>query len=79
MVSKVQKWGDSLGVRIPNKFAEEVGLSEESVVELSVEHGRIVVARARSEWQLSDLVSKISPANTHRELGWGKAEGTEAC
>lgn len=78
MVSKVQKWGNSLAVRIPKTFAEEVDLAEDSSVEISVEDGRIVVAPARPEWQLSDLVSGITQANRHREILWGKRSGSEA-
>lgn len=77
MVSKIQKWGNSLAVRIPKPFADEMNLAEESSVQISVENGRIVVAPTKREWQLTDLVSKITPANTHRESGWGKPEGAE--
>ena len=78
VVSKVQKWGNSLAVRIPKTFAEEVNLAEESNVEISVEDGRIVVAPAKQKWQLNELVSKITPSNTHGEFEWGKPEGGEA-
>lgn len=78
MVSKVQKWGNSLAVRIPKAFAEEVDLAEDSSVEIFIEDGRIVVAPAKTKWQLSELISGITPANAHRELVWGKPSGSEA-
>ena len=78
MVSKVQKWGNSLAVRIPKTFAEEVELAEDSSVEITVQDGRIVVAPSRPEWQLSELISGITRANTHREFGWGKRAGSES-
>ncbi len=78
MVSKVQKWGNSLALRIPKTFAEEVDLAEGSRVEISIEDGRIVVAPAKREWKLSQLVAGISPANTHGEIVWGKPAGSEA-
>ncbi len=78
MVSKVQKWGNSLAVRIPKTFAEEVEIAEDSSVEISVQDGRIVVAPAKPEWRLSELVSGITRANTHHETVWGKPSGSEA-
>lgn len=78
MVLKVQKWGNSLAVRIPKTFAKEVDLAEDSSVEISVEEGRIVVAPAKPEWLLSHLISGITRANTHREIAWDKPSGSEA-
>ncbi len=78
MVSRIQKWGNSLAVRIPKTFAQEVGLAEDSNVEISAEDGRIVVAPAKPEWHLSQLISGITAANTHREIVWGKSSGSEA-
>ncbi len=48
MHSKVQKWGNSLALRIPKAFALEVGLSEDAPVEVSVRQGHLVVAPVRS-------------------------------
>ena len=39
MKTRVQKWGNSLAVRIPKSFAAEVGLHEDAAVELSVAKG----------------------------------------
>ena len=78
MVSKVQKWGNSLAIRIPRAFAEETAIAEDTSVEIFVEDGRIVVAPARHEWRLSQLLAKMTPENTHREISWGKAAGKEA-
>jgi len=77
MVSKVQKWGNSLAIRIPKAFAEEADIAEDSSVDISVEDGRIVVAAARRKWTLGHLVASITPANAHRELVWGEPTGRE--
>ena len=44
MVTRVRKWGNSLGLRIPRAFAAEAGVAEDSSVELSVENGALLVA-----------------------------------
>lgn len=39
MLTKIQKWGNSLALRIPKAFAEEVGLASETAVEIRVVEG----------------------------------------
>jgi antitoxin MazE len=78
VVSKVQKWGNSLAIRIPKAFAEEAELREGSSVEISVESGRIILAPAGKEWTLEHLVGKIRSANAHREVIWGESVTNES-
>ena len=77
MVTTVQRWGNSLAVRIPKPFAAEAQLSENSDVDISVEHGRIVITRAKRDWNLARLLKQISPSNLHREVEWGDSRGKE--
>jgi antitoxin MazE len=78
MVTTIQRWGNSLGVRIPKPFAVQAGLSENSEVDISVEDGRIVVSPAVKEWKLDDLLARIIPRNAHKEISWGDKAGAEA-
>jgi antitoxin MazE len=78
MQTTVQRWGNSLAVRIPKAFAAQANLSEDTAVEMSVEGDRIVLAPARREWTLAELVRQISPANRHDEVEWGESAGREA-
>ena len=77
MVTTIQRWGNSLAIRIPKPFAQEAQLAEDSDVEMSVEAGRIIISHARKQWKLSDLLEDISPANRHREVKWGETRGKE--
>lgn len=77
MHSRIQKWGNSLAVRIPKAFAAQARLEEDSQVEISVDGDTIVVTALRREWQLDDLVNAITKANLHREHDWGGRVGTE--
>jgi antitoxin MazE len=45
MQSKVQRWGNSLAVRIPRAFAQGIGLEEDSAVEISVNGTDLVISR----------------------------------
>lgn len=78
MITTIQRWGNSLAVRIPKPFAAQVELSENSQVDISIDGGRIVVSPAVKEWKLSELVDGISAANTHSETVWGDRAGAEA-
>jgi antitoxin MazE len=79
MRTRIQKWGNSLAVRIPKPFAEEANLSENAPVEVTVRSGKLVVALvAEPELSLADLVSRITPRNRHHETGTGGAAGNEA-
>jgi antitoxin MazE len=44
--TRVQKWGNSLGVRIPSNLAEQIGLAAGSAVSLSAKNGELVVKPA---------------------------------
>ena len=48
MQTKVQKWGNSLGLRIPKSFAEQAGVEAGSEVDLSVEDGELIVRQTGS-------------------------------
>ena len=79
MRTKVQKWGNSLAVRIPKPFADEVGLQPNTAVEVSLEEGKLVVSRSMSSSiRLEELLQGITPANLHREVDSGTAVGNEA-
>ena len=77
MVTTIQRWGNSLAVRIPKAFASQAAIEENTEVEISVEENRIVVAPARREWNLDKLLRAITPSNVHREVEWGESAGKE--
>ena len=79
MRTKIVKWGNSLGLRIPKSFAEEVRVSEGSVVDLSMEDGNLVVSVTSSdEVDLEDLLSGINDENIHGEINTGDTVGGES-
>ncbi|MEN8007355.1 MAG: AbrB/MazE/SpoVT family DNA-binding domain-containing protein [Candidatus Krumholzibacteriota bacterium] len=78
MRTKIVKWGNSLGLRIPKAFAEEVRVTEGSVVDLSMEDGNLVVKVANpDEVDLKDLLDEITDENIHGEIDTGDAVGGE--
>ncbi len=78
MTSRVQKWGNSLALRIPKPLAAEVGLKDNSPVELSLCEGKLIITpSARSTVSLDDLLAKVTKKNLHSEVDTGPARGAE--
>ena len=78
MVTKIQKWGNSLGLRIPKSFAKDAGVEEGSPVDISIEGDRLVIQPVRpSRYELTDLVSQIREENLHEEIPTGESVGRE--
>ena len=79
MMTKVQKWGNSLAVRIPRSMAEDTHLGSGKAVEMAVCDGRIVIAPAHQRhFRLDELLRGITARNRHGEVGTGTAVGREA-
>jgi len=77
MMTKIQKWGNSLAVRIPRSVAEDTRLSSGNAVDLEVHDGQIVIAPARRRFRLEDLLRRVTPRNRHEEVATGVAVGRE--
>lgn len=78
MESRIQKWGNSLAVRIPKPFASEVGLHQDDEVELHVKQGKLVITPMKiPAFRLADLLAEICPSNLHDEVDPGAAVGHE--
>jgi antitoxin MazE len=79
MREKIQKWGNSLALRIPSTFAREIGLVEETNVELRVRNRKIIVEPVPVEIiSLTELLNGITEENIHTEIESGSAQGREA-
>ena len=80
MKVQVQKWGNSLALRIPKSFAQEIEIEQGSVVDLSLEKGEIVIRPVddEPEYTLDQLLARVTKDNIHGEVDTGKARGREA-
>jgi antitoxin MazE len=77
MKVQVQKWGNSLALRIPKSFAVETSIENGSTVEVTLEKGAIVIKPAKDDINLEDLLSGITSENIHVETDFGRPEGKE--
>ena len=79
MKAKIQLWGNSLAVRIPKSFAQEVGLESGSPVDLRLVDGGLLVERVPDEAapSLDELLDGVTKANIHAEVDAGPSQGRE--
>lgn len=78
MKTRVQKWGNSLALRIPKSFAEEVGLHADTAVELSLVEGTLIVQPVtQRSLTLKQLLRDITDENLPGEWDTGRAVGKE--
>ncbi|MDA9424435.1 MULTISPECIES: AbrB/MazE/SpoVT family DNA-binding domain-containing protein [Bradyrhizobium] len=77
-----QKWGNSLALRVPKAFADEIGARDGRAAEMTVADGKLVIEialpkRRKRRYALDELVAGITPDNRHDETDWGRAVGKE--
>jgi len=77
MKSKIQKWGNSLALRIPKSFAEEARVKEGADVDLCLKDGQLVVIPIRPRKTLRELLAGVTSENLHGETDTGKPQGNE--
>ncbi len=81
MVTKVQKWGNSQGLRLAKELLEEARISVGDEVHVSARDGVLVITplrRVRGRINLEDLVARIPEDYDGSEVDWGKPVGNEA-
>ena len=76
-MSHIQRWGNSLALRLPKPIAEQLKLSEGANVTLSVERGALVVRKAPKKTTLADLLAQCRDDNRHEPIDWGPPVGRE--
>jgi antitoxin MazE len=77
--TKVQRWGNSLAVRIPKTFAEEAGFKDDSPIEMRLVKGGLLLEPSTDlSPSLEELLSGVTESNLHDEVDTGPAQGSEA-
>ncbi len=75
MQTVVQKWGNSLGIRIPALYTKDLELKNGSTVDISEEEGKLVIIPKRNS--LDELLAKVSYENLHEAVETGISIGKE--
>jgi antitoxin MazE len=77
MTVRVQKWGNSLGVRIPQSIARQSAIRSGTELDVSFRNGRVVLQPIAVP-SLKTLLDQMKPANRPELVDWGKPRGQEA-
>lgn len=75
---RVQKWGNSLAVRIPKPLAEDAEVREGTLLNLAVSEGKVVATPVhKKKYSLKQLLAKVNRKNLHEEIDFGPSVGRE--
>ncbi len=78
MKTKVQKWGNSLSVRLPKTVTQEMGLQVDDILEIEIDDHRLILeARKDQEYRLTNLMKEVTEDNLHTEISVGAPVGNE--
>ena len=81
MLVRVQKWGNSQGIRLSKEVLAEANILVGDELEIISTKDQLVikpVRKIRGKYQLQDLVSQIPQDYKPQEEDWGSAVGLEA-
>jgi antitoxin MazE len=79
MKTKVQKWGNSLAVRIPRTFTREIGLEPGASIRMMAKKGALIIVPDREEdWTLETLLVLVTAENIPDEWETGLPRGRES-
>ena len=78
MKTKVQKWGNSLALRIPKSFALDMNIKQNKFVDISIGDGKLIITPiTEKEYSLKELLAGVSEDNLHGEFDTGIPVGKE--
>ncbi|MBI2205440.1 MAG: transcriptional regulator/antitoxin, MazE [Candidatus Rokubacteria bacterium] len=80
MITKIQKWGNSQGLRLSRALLSDAQIEVGDVVDVAVHKGTVIVRpirRVRGGHDLRKLVSRIPKKYKPSELSWGRPVGRE--
>ncbi len=78
MQTIIQKWGNSLAVRIPKSFASETKINNGTEVDLLIKNNQLVISPIiKDKYSLDAFLSEITESNIHNEVDFGEPIGEE--
>ncbi len=77
MIATIQKWGNSLALRIPLPVAKQIHIQEGDSVSLKIGVNGLTVKPLPKQPSLDDLLAQVTPENLHPATEWGPDFGRE--
>ncbi len=78
MLTTIQKWGNSLALRIPKSFALETQINNGTEVEIKIKDKQLVITPVSKEkYNLDSFLLEMTSSNVHKEIDFGDSKGKE--
>ena len=78
---RVNKWGNSLGIRFPSEFVDSIQLEEKSLVELRIDGDKLIISKLKEDAPRKTIqeLFEMYPADyiEDEEIDWGSPVGGE--
>lgn len=77
MEVRVQKWGNSLAIRIPKIYADEINVHSGSLITIDKQENKLILESKQDGEKLKELLAKVTSKNIHEEIDTGEGVGNE--
>lgn len=78
MEARLQKWGNSMGIRIPSQMLKKIGLKENDEIELTLEDNKIMITKAKNgKISLKERFDHYHGENLAKNFSWDESRGNE--
>lgn len=77
LTQTIRAWGNSLGIRLPQAVVQQLGWRDGSTVTITTEGNKVILAPARPQYTLDELLENVTSEMQHDEMDWGEPVGEE--
>ena len=78
MEIRLQKWGNSLGIRIPSTILKSLDLKSNDKINLDLDDDRIIITKAKKgKISLKERFNEYNGDKLTKEFNWDDARGRE--
>ena len=77
MITKLQQWGNSQGIRIPKVILDEVKWNKDEDVVIVVCDEKLIIEKAKKKKNIKEIFEGYEEDYIPEEIDWGKKEGKE--
>jgi antitoxin MazE len=80
MPGQIQKWGNSLAIRLPKRIADELAWNQQTKIHETIVDGKLVIEAVQNptDYTLEQLLEGVTPDNLHGEVETGPEVGKES-
>ena len=76
--ARLQKWGNSLGIRIPSSILKTLNLKNNDQVDINYEDDKIVISKSKNnKISLEERFKEYKGENLAKEFNWDLPRGKE--